>query len=63
MGSGSGEMMTVGELQAQMDGNTDAKAPLNVDRVEKIRKQLVEQSLTDTDMVVNTMRGWLGEKA
>lgn len=57
------QMMTVGELQAQMDHGGEMIAAPRVERVEKIRKQLVEQSLTDTDMVVNTMRGWLGEKA
>lgn len=57
------QMMTVGELQAQMDNGLDSQNAPRVDRVEKIRKQLVEQSLTETDMVVNTMRGWLGEKA
>lgn len=55
-------MMTVGELQAQMDAGLDPKTALKAERVEKIRKQLVEQTLSDTDMVVSTMRGWLGEK-
>jgi flagellar M-ring protein FliF len=53
-------MMTVAELQARMQN--DPKAP-NVEKVDAIRKQLVEQTLSDTDMVVNTMRGWLAEKA
>lgn len=55
--------MTVGELQAQMDAGIAPGASTQTDRVEKIRKHLVEQSLSDTDIVVNTMRGWLGEKA
>lgn len=55
-------MMTVSELEAKMDAGTPRLAE-KVERVEKIRKQLVDQTLTDTDMVVNTMRGWLGEKA
>ena len=54
-------MMTVGELQARM--GQDTKSSANVERVETMRKQLVEQTLSDTDTVVNTMRGWLAEKA
>lgn len=56
-------MMTVGELQAQMSGGYDPRLAQNADRVETMRKQLVEQTMTDTDMVVSTMRGWLAEKA
>lgn len=55
-------IMTVSELEAKMDAGTPRLVE-KVERVEKIRKQLVDQTLTDTDMVVNTMRGWLGEKA
>ena len=55
----AGTMMTVGELEAQMS----AASPRSADRAEQIRKQLVEQSLSETDMVVSTMRGWLGERA
>jgi flagellar M-ring protein FliF len=62
-GSEMRPMMTVGEMQAQMSGGHDPRAAQNADRVETIRKQLVEQTLTDTDTVVNTMRGWLTEKA
>lgn len=47
-------MMTVGELQARM--GQDTKSSANVERVEIMRKQLVEQTLSDTDTVVNTMR-------
>jgi flagellar M-ring protein FliF len=56
-------MMTVGELQAQMGVGADPKTARKVERVETIRKQLVEQTLNDTDMVVSTMRGWLADKA
>lgn len=56
------QMMTVGELQAQMEAGTDGNPGTKMQRVESIRKQLVEQSMTDPDMVVNTMRGWLTEK-
>lgn len=55
------QMMTVGELQAQMAAGTESNTGKG-ERVATIRKQLVEQSLTETDMVVNTMRGWLSEK-
>lgn len=58
---GGRQMMTVGELQARM--GQDTKSSANVERVEIMRKQLVEQTLSDTDTVVNTMRGWLAEKA
>lgn len=56
-------MMTVGEMQAQMSGAFDPRLAQNAERVESMRKQLVEQTLTETDMVVSTMRGWLAEKA
>lgn len=56
------QMVTVGELQAQMEAGNDGKPGTKMQRVESIRKQLVEQSMTDPDMVVNTMRGWLTEK-
>ena len=60
--SDTSQMMTVGEMQAQINSGPDATAGNKIQRTETIRKQLVEQSLTDTDMVVNTMRGWLTEK-
>lgn len=56
-------MMTVGEMQAQMDAAIDPRSAQKIERVENIRKQLVDQTFNDTDMVVSTMRGWLGEKA
>lgn len=55
-------MMTVGEMQAQMNAGYDPRAAQNGERVDTIRKQLVEQTMADTDMVVSTMRGWLAEK-
>lgn len=53
------QMMTVSELQAEINGERNADA----ERIESIRRQIAAQSIDDTDLVVSTMRGWLRENA
>jgi len=54
-------MMTVAELEAQMDGD----GPVNPsrERAENIRRQIAEKSMTETETVASTLRGWLREGA
>jgi flagellar M-ring protein FliF len=54
-------MMTVAELEARMD----ADGPVNPsrERAEIIRRQIAEKSLTETENVASTLRGWLREGA
>jgi flagellar M-ring protein FliF len=57
-------MMTVGELQAKLEGGLEREAePLNPEfiRADTIKKDLIEQSINNTEMVVSTLRGWLRE--
>ncbi|CAN5363259.1 flagellar basal-body MS-ring/collar protein FliF [soil metagenome] len=51
-------MMTVSELEAEMNGEQQNK---NSERIESIRKQIAAQTMDDTEVVVSTMRGWLRE--
>lgn len=60
------EGLTVAELEAQLNAheedleNAEAiAAKKEVERMEHIRKQVVEQSLSDPETVVSTLRGWL----
>lgn len=60
-------MMTVAELEAQMDSKEEEieeVSPLSkeIERIEAIKKQIAEQTITDTDSVVSTLRGWLREE-
>jgi flagellar M-ring protein FliF len=54
-------MMTVAELEARMDGD----GPVNPsrERAENIRRQIAEKSMTETETVASTLRGWLREGA
>jgi flagellar M-ring protein FliF len=57
-------MMTVAELQARLDGGLDrADEPLNPEfvRADSIKKELIAESMQNTEMVVSTLRGWLRE--
>ncbi len=56
-------MMTVADLEAQMQGGTSAFGGQQSERLETIRKQIAAQTLDDTETVVSTLRGWLGESA
>lgn len=53
-------MMTVSELETQMNGGI---TPGGIDRIETIRRQIAAQTLGDTETVAGTMRGWLRENA
>ncbi|MFM9904725.1 MAG: flagellar basal-body MS-ring/collar protein FliF [Pyrinomonadaceae bacterium] len=57
------QMMTVSEMEAQMNVNGEPALNRETERVETIRKQIAAQTLTDTETVVSTMRGWLREDA
>lgn len=59
--SSDGSMMTVAELEAQMDG----EGPINKERErnETIRRQIAEKTMSDTETVASTLRGWLREGA
>ena len=57
------QMMTVAELEAQMQTGDEPRSSKRVERVETIRKQIAAQTISDTETVVSTMRGWLGESA
>ncbi len=54
-------MMTVSELEAQMNNEYSTIPNPRSERVESIRKQIASQTMNDTDTVVSTMRGWLRE--
>lgn len=57
------QMMTVSELEARMDEGNRPISNEKSERVETIRKQIASQTMTDTETVVSTMRGWLRESA
>jgi len=46
-----------------MNGGSEAMPNRETERVETIRKQIASQTLSDTETVVSTMRGWLKENA
>ncbi len=53
-------MMTVAELEAQMRAENPSNAISHTaQRVESIRKNLVDQTLTQPELVAGTLRGWL----
>ncbi|MBS1792389.1 MAG: flagellar M-ring protein FliF [Acidobacteria bacterium] len=59
-------LTTVADLEAQMNAEDHAMAelpPVNEEilRIENIKKQIIDQSLNDTETVVSTLRGWLRE--
>lgn len=56
-------MMTVAELEAQMAGGQSALVNKERERNETIRKQIAEQTMSDTETVAGTLRGWLREGA
>ncbi len=57
-------MMTVAELEAKMDGKIlereEFGEPEKV-KIETVRKALIDQTIREPEMVVNTLRGWLRE--
>jgi flagellar M-ring protein FliF len=55
-------MMTVAELEAQM-GSGDTPVNQGRERAESIRKQIAEKTISDTETVAGTLRGWLREGA
>lgn len=57
------QMLTVSELEAEMNAGGPGTTNRETDRVETIRKQIASQTLSDTETVVSTMRGWLKENA
>jgi flagellar M-ring protein FliF len=66
----SGEILqTVADMEVQThfdEKNAEKQAELKAAgneaaRLENIKKQVIEQSLTDTETVVSTLRGWLRE--
>lgn len=62
--SGSQPMMTVAEMQAQMDNDAaadDVSLINGPNRGEKIKKLLAEQTLNNPETVAGTLRGWLKE--
>ncbi len=56
-------LQTVAELEAQINGEENELITVNQDqaRLEAMKIQIAEQSLTDTETVVSTLRGWLRE--
>jgi len=63
-------MMTVAELEAQMNSEENETAleetaiiNKEIERVEAIKKQIAAQTIDDTETVVSTLRGWLRENA
>jgi len=54
-------MMTVAEMEERM--KKSAVPNMEKERVESIRKQIAAQTLSETDTVVSTLRGWLRENA
>jgi flagellar M-ring protein FliF len=54
-------MMTVAELEARMD--EDGPVNPSRERAEHIRQQIAEKSMTETETVASTLRGWLREGA
>ncbi len=57
---GARDMMTVAQMEEQMRNGRTSKES---ERLEAIRQQIADQSLNETDTVVSTLRGWLGENA
>ncbi|HEX3102548.1 MAG TPA: hypothetical protein VHQ01_12175, partial [Pyrinomonadaceae bacterium] len=57
------EMSRSSEMEGQMNPYNEPAFLPERERVEAIRKQIASQTLTDTDTVVSTMRGWLRESA
>lgn len=56
-------MMTVAEIEARMDGSEPPAGNRENERLESIRRQIAAQSVTDTETVVSTLRGWIRENA
>jgi flagellar M-ring protein FliF len=57
-------MMTVAELEAQMGENVEiSNVGKEIERIETIKQQIAAQTLSDTETVVSTLRGWLRENA
>ncbi|MEZ5425390.1 MAG: flagellar basal-body MS-ring/collar protein FliF [Pyrinomonadaceae bacterium] len=56
-------MMTVAEMEAQMDGKTLSPDPNETARqIEAVRKTLIEQTIKEPEIVVSTLRSWLREE-
>lgn len=57
-------MTTVADLEAQMKAEEEGElvnSSTELERLATIKKQIAEQSMTDTETVVSTLRGWLRE--
>ncbi len=58
------QLMTVAELEAQMDGGEmfieDETEDLKA-KIETVRQTLIEQTMREPELVVGTLRGWLRE--
>lgn len=57
-------MMTVAELEAKLqfaEDEEELEIDEEIERVEAIKKQVMEQTLREPEVVVNTLRSWLRE--
>jgi flagellar M-ring protein FliF len=60
--SGNRPMLTVAELESQMQSDLENTAvSKDVMRAQTLKKLVAEQTLNNPEMVVNTLRGWLKE--
>ncbi len=54
-------LMTVAELEAKMQTEESLQVSQTANKLEVVRKNIVEQSIKDSEVVVGTLRGWLRE--
>ncbi len=54
-------MMTVAELEAKMQTELEPAANVPAHKIETVRKSIVEQTISESEMVAGTLRGWLRE--
>lgn len=54
-------LMTVAELEAKMQTEESLQISQAANKLEVVRKNIVEQSIKDSEVVVGTLRGWLRE--
>ncbi len=52
-------MMTVAELEAKMQTELDSAVNIPAQKIELVKKNLVEQTIRESDVVVGTLRSWL----
>jgi len=54
-------MMTVAELEAKMQTELEPAVSVPAQKSETTRKTIIEQTISESEMVAGTLRGWLRE--